>query len=183
MSSDLDPKALHGILTREIENYSIQYLQPMLYHDSASILASLKGQGYDGIEARVKEGLVKLISEMITSLFQIRVEKIRQNKIDYSNLTSEEQYVAISQKEFGMRFEQVLSATVEGRVGALEIIVNKARTARVLLRFLQPVGKLSASDRGTYGPFEEEDIAVLPFEDAKKLLEQGVAVEIPLSYT
>jgi DNA replication factor GINS len=29
-----------------------------------------------------------------------------------------------------------------------------------------------------YGPFQEEDVAVLPFENARSLIENGKAVEI-----
>ncbi|MFY3740567.1 MAG: hypothetical protein HMLIMOIP_001008, partial [Candidatus Nitrosomirales archaeon] len=57
MSEWLDVKALYGMLAREIENDSLQYMQPNTYRDIASMLSNLKGQGFDGLEAKVKDSL------------------------------------------------------------------------------------------------------------------------------
>jgi DNA replication factor GINS len=122
---------------------------------------------------------VQLIGDVAKLLLYTRLDKIRDSKIDYSNLTEAEQYVIASEKELRTRFEQVLSATLEGRIKALEDIALKAKTMHVLLRFLRSMEAISGIDNSRYGPFEEEDIAVLPFENAKRLIEQGIAVELP----
>ena len=179
MPDSLDLKSLHAMLASEIENDSLQYIQPTAYQDIANMLGNLKGQGYDGIEAKVKNTLVQLIGDIARLLLYTRLDKIKNSKIDYSNLTAEEQYMAESEKDLRLRFEQVLSATLEGRVKALEGIALKARTTQVLLRFIKPMEVISGVDNSRYGPFEEEDIAVLPFENAKRLIEQGIAVELP----
>jgi DNA replication factor GINS len=179
MSDWLDLKTLYAMLVRELENDSIQYVQPTIYQDIANMLGNLKGQGYDGMEAKVKNKLVQLIGDVAKLLLYTRLDKIRDSKIDYSNLTEAEQYVIASEKELRSRFEQVLSATLEGRIKALEDIALKAKTMHVLLRFLRSMEAISGIDNSRYGPFEEEDIAVLPFENAKRLIEQGIAVELP----
>lgn len=180
MSELLDIKTLYGMLVREIENDSLQYVQPNTYRDIANMLGNMKGQGYDGIEARVKDSLTQLITDIATALLDARLKKIRSSKsIDYANLTEEERYIVATEKDMRLRFEQVLSATVNGRTKALESIALKAKTMQVLVRFLKPLEAMTGVDNTRYGPFEQEDVAVLPFENARTLIEQGYAIELP----
>ena len=178
MSEGLDLKSLYATLAGEIENNSIQYIQPTTYRDIANMLGNLKGQGHDGIEAKVTNTLAQLIGDIARLLLNTRLDKIKNTKIDYSNLTDEEQYMVASEKDLRIRFEQVLSATLEGRMKVLEGMALKAKTLLVLLRFLGPAEAIPGIDNSRYGPFEEEDVAVLPFENAKQLIERGVAVEL-----
>lgn len=180
MSAWLDIKALYGMLVREIENDSLQYIQPSIYRDIANMLSNLKGQGYDGLEAKVKDSLASLVTDIAKALLDARLVKIRSSDaINYANLTDEERYIAEAEKEMRSRFELVLSATVNGRAKALEAIALKARTLQVLVRFIKPMEAITGADNARYGPFEEEDVAVLPFENARALIEKGIAIELP----
>jgi DNA replication factor GINS len=51
----------------------------------------------------------------------------------------------------------------------------------VVLRFLKDVPALIGSDMKTYGPFEAEDVATLPSENAKILVKQGLAEKVEAS--
>jgi len=180
MSEWLDVKALYGMLSREIENDSLQYIEPSAYRDIANMLSNLKGQGYDGLEAKVKDSLASLVTDIAKALLNARLVKIRNSDvINYANLTDEERYIAEAEKETRSRFELVLSATVNGRVKALESIAFKAKTIQVLVRFIKPMEAITGADNTRYGPFEEEDVAVLPFENARTLIEKGIVVELP----
>lgn len=176
----LDLKTLYGTLAREIENDSLQYVQPSIYRDIANMLGNLKGQGYDGLEAKVKDALASLVTDIAKALLNARLAKImNSNKINYANLTDEERYVAAAEKEMRARFDLVLSATLNGRAKALESIAFKARTMQILVRFIKPVEIITGIDNARYGPFDEEDVAVLPFENARTLIEKGIAIELP----
>lgn len=177
VSERLDLKSTYAMLLREIENDMIQYIHPTTYRNIANVLGSLKGQGYDGMEAKVKNALVQLLSDVTRLLLHIRLAKMK-DSMNYTNLTEEEYYIASSEKSLQARFEHVLTATLEGRVKALEGIALRAKTSHVLLRFLRPMEAISGTDNSKYGPFEEEDVAILPFENARQLIEQGVAVEL-----
>jgi DNA replication factor GINS len=180
MSEWLDVKALYGMLEREIENDSLQYIQPNTYRDIASMVSNLKGQGFDGLEAKVKDSLVSLVTEIAEALLNTRLAKIRNSQaINYANLTDEERYIAAAEKETRSRFELVLSATVNGREKALESIALRGKTMQVLVRFIKPMEAITGADNTRYGPFEEEDVAVLPFDNARTLVERGIVVELP----
>ena len=86
MSNLLDLKSLYDIVVKEIENDSIQYIQPTIYRDIAGILSNLKDQGYDGIEAKVLDTQAQLIGEIARLLLYTRFDKIKNMKTDYSNL-------------------------------------------------------------------------------------------------
>lgn len=47
-----------------------------------------------------------------------------------------------------------------------------------ILRILKDIPQIIGSDMKVYGPFKAEDIAVLPFENAKILVKQGLAAEV-----
>ena len=49
------------------------------------------------------------------------------------------------------------------------------------VRFLKSIPKIIGSDMRTYGPFEPEDVAYLPEENAEILVEKGVAAKISRS--
>jgi len=180
MSEWLDLKALYGMLAREIENDSLQYIQPSIYRDIANMLSNLKGQGYDGLEAKVKDSLACLVTDIAKALLNARLAKIRNSDaINYANLTDEERYIAESEKNMRLRFELVLSATINGRAKALESIALKAKTMQILVRFIKPMEAITGVDNTKYGPFDEEDVAVLPFENARALIEKGIVIELP----
>ena len=180
MSEWLDVKALYGMLAREIENEALQYVQPSIYRDIANMLSNLKGQGYDGLEAKVKDSLASLVTDIAKALLNARLAKIRNSvAISYANLTDEERYIVETEKAMRLRFELVLSATINGRVKALEGIALKAKTMQVLVRFVKPMEAITGTDNTRYGPFQEEDVAVIPFENARTLMEKGIVVELP----
>jgi DNA replication factor GINS len=62
--------------------------------------------------------------------------------------------------------------------GRLSFIEKGAKQRFMVLRFVQSIPALVGSDMKTYGPFEPEDIATLPPENARILIKQGVAVEV-----
>ena len=180
MEDRLELKALYTTLEREIESDQIQYMKSTTYRDIAKILGNLSGQGYDGIEASIKNTVSELIGDMVTLLLRTRLRKIKQSEVDYLNLTEEEQYIALSEKNLSIRFEQVMFAILGGRVKLLEGTVLKTKLTHILLRFLKAIGTITGVDDNRYGPFEAEDIAVLPFEEAKRLIEGGAAIEVIL---
>ncbi len=47
-----------------------------------------------------------------------------------------------------------------------------------VLRFLKETPVIVGADMKTYGPFQPEDVASVPAENAKVLTRQGIAVEV-----
>jgi len=60
----IDVNSLYAILLREVENDTVQEIDPNLYSNIAEFLGNLKNLDYDGIESKVKDSLVKMITEI-----------------------------------------------------------------------------------------------------------------------
>ncbi len=63
---------------------------------------------------------------------------------------------------------------VSGRVPQ----VTREKPKKLVLRFLKETPAIIGADMKTYGPFQPQDVASLPAENAKILTKQGVAVEV-----
>ncbi len=175
----IDVNSLYNILLREIENDSIQEIDSQLYYSISDLLGKLKNQGYDGIESKIKDSLVKIITDMVSLLLKIRIEKaVKSKELDYSNLLDEERYVLDSDDELRQRKDIVLSATLNGRLKLLETVSKNHKSRSIVVRFLKPIDQIVGSDLEKYGPFDAEDVATLPFENATALIGKKIAVKI-----
>jgi DNA replication factor GINS len=174
-----DVNSLYSILLRETENDTVQELDPKYYHNIADFLGNLKNQDYDGVESKITESLVKTVTDLTSLLLKIRIEKaINSEELDYTNLLDEERFILDSEDELRQRKDTILSATLNGRLKLLETVANNHRSRSVVVRFLKPIDQIVGTDLQTYGPFEAEDVATLPFENARALINKKVAVKI-----
>jgi DNA replication factor GINS len=175
----IDANSLYALLVREVENDSVQELDSKLYNNIAEFLGNLKNQDYDGAESKIKDSLVKMITEMTSLLLKIRIEKATGlEEIDYSNLLDEERFILDSEDELRQRKETILSATLNGRLKLLETVARNHRSRTIVVRFLKSIDQIVGTDLQTYGPFEAEDVATLPFENARALITKKIAVKI-----
>ena len=175
----IDVNSLYAILLREIENDSVQEVDPNLYRSIGGFLGNLKNHDYDGIESKITQELVTMITEMTSILLKIRIEKATAlEEIDYSNLLDEERFILDSEDELRQRKETILSATLNGRLKLLENVGQNHRARLIVIRFLKPIDQIMGTDLHTYGPFEAEDVATLPFENARSLIEKKIAVKV-----
>src|SRR5207245_891111 len=175
----IDVNSLYALLLREVENESVQEIDPKLYGNIAQFHGNLKNQDYDGIESKVKESLVKMITEMTSLLLKIRIEKASNaDELDYSNLLDEERFILDSEDELRQRKDTILSATLNGRIKLLETVSQNHKSRSVVLRFLKPIDQIVGTDLHTYGPFDAEDVATIPFENARALISKKIAVKI-----
>lgn len=175
----IDVNALYAILQLEIQNDTVQELDPHLYSSIGELLGNLKNQGYDGIESKIKDSLVKIITDMITLLLKIRIEKaIESKELDYSNLLDEERFILDSEDELRQRKETILAAAINGRLKLLETVANNHRSRAIVIRFLKSIDQIIGSDLKKYGPFEVEDVATLPFENALALINKKIAMKV-----
>jgi DNA replication factor GINS len=180
VSGNFALKDVYGLLRKEIESDSLQAIAPDTFQKIATALGSLKGQGYEGIEAQVRDRMVDLLATSARLLMESRLHKMHSGgeRLDYSKLTDEEKYVLDGRRESESRAAEVIAATVKGRVKVLESISVKVRSRQIVVRFLLPMESFVGVDANKYGPFQREDIASLPFENARSIIEGAIAVQI-----
>jgi DNA replication factor GINS len=190
-------KEVYTLLLKESQLPTLQLIPLDTYQTIANIISKLKGQTYEGLEVIIRDRMLELISQATTLLLERRLQKIIEQQqsasssrsasssenppiTDYSRLTDEEKYVLDAELDSSKRKDYVLEATLSGRSKVLESISSKVRSRQILVRFLKPMEQFIGIDMNKYGPFHKEDVARLPFENARSLIGSGEAIEINL---
>ncbi len=180
-SKEMDINSLYGVVLRETENESIQEIDPNLYTNISNFIGKLKKEEYDNIEAKIKDELVNITTNLTNLLLSIRLSKAKNSeRLDFENLLDEEKFVLDGEEELRERTEMILSATLNGRSRVLETISQKNKTKSLVIRFLKEVDQIVGADLEKYGPFKSEDIATLPYENAQALIAKKIAMKVRL---
>jgi DNA replication factor GINS len=170
---------VYKLLQREASSPALQAIEPDTLQKIAAALGSLKGQGYEGVEAKVRDRMAELLATSARLLIEARQRKILSGEpVDYAKLADEEKYVLDGKRELEGRLAEVMSATLKGRSKVLESIAARMRSKRLIVRFVKPMEQFIGVDMNKYGPFQQEDVASLPFENARSLVEGRAAVEV-----
>ncbi len=177
-----DINIIYEQLKREVESNTLQPIDKGIYIRLAEAISELRGKGYEGLDLKVRDYLIELLTDIARLMLSIRIEKVRSSieDIDYSLLTDEELYIAAVERELRHRYELLLSSIMNGRSKVLESLRERVSSTSIVVRFLKHVDAFTASDNRKYGPFNPEDVAVVPFKDALLLLKQGAAIELPI---
>jgi DNA replication factor GINS len=178
-SGSLTLKDVYKMLEKEIETPTLQSLEPDTLQKIAEALGSLKGQAYEGIEAKVRDKMVEMLATSSCLMIETRQSKMSSGDepLDYSKLTDEEKYILDSKRESNKRIDEVIAALVKGRPKVLESISTRMRSKQIVVRFLKPIEAFVGIDMNKYGPYEQEDVASLPFENARSIIDGGGAIE------
>ena len=191
INSSLTIEDVYNLLVTEIQIPTLQSISLDTYQNIATLLGNIKGQGYEGIEAKIRDRMVQMISKSAQLLLECRHQKLKEYQheilssssaattvVDYSKLTDEEKYILDGEKESDKRRNAVLAATINGRPKVMELMSAKIRAKQIVIRFIKSMEQFVGVDMTKYGPFQEEDVAVLPFENARSFIEKGIAIEI-----
>ncbi len=177
-------------LKRERQIPKIQAVSPDIYKQVAQLIKELSIQKYEGLESDVHNELIQMIILSTKSLIELRTRKLLENSSgklfsrpslstdDYSKLTYEEKYIFGEEQKVSQRKDLILQSLTAGNVNNLDSISNIIRSKMIILRFLESIEPFMGVDMAKYGPFIKEDVAILPFENARSLIERKVAVEI-----
>jgi DNA replication factor GINS len=189
--SDLvDLNFISDLLVKEIQIPILQFLPPDTYKSIAMLIRKLVLQTNDNLESKIKDEIVRLSAKAAQLLLEIRCQKLIvdwQNDSDlppvfateqYSKLTEEEKYIVDSYLESFRKKRSIILAASEGREKMLKTLSKMIYSRKIIVRFLKPIEQFMGVDMTKYGPFIEEDVAILPFENARSLIELGTVMEI-----
>jgi DNA replication factor GINS len=194
-AESLTLKDAYSILLKEVEIATLQSISLNTYQNIAIVLENLRGQRYEGVEEKIRDRMVDMICISAEILLETRYRKLVEQQqanesalystinagVNYSKLTEEEKYILDGQTESDKRRMAVVSATQRGRPKVLESISARIRSKQVVVRFIKPMEQFIGTNMTKYGPFLQEDVAVIPFENARSLIENGEAVEIQIA--
>ncbi len=116
----IDANLLYTILKNEFEDNSVQKIDSNFYQKTSEFIGNLKNQEYDGVEAKIKNVMVEMATEMASLFLKIRLEKAILDGSNKPHLLAEEKYILDSQKEMEERKETILSRILNGKSKLLE---------------------------------------------------------------
>jgi DNA replication factor GINS len=179
-SGSLTLKDVYKILEKEIETPTLQSIEADTFQKIAEALGSLKSQAYEGIESKVRDKMVEMFATSACLMIETRQSKMSSGDepVDYSKLTDEEKYILDGKRESNKRIAEVIAALAKGRPKVLESISARMRSKQIVVRFLKPIEAFVGIDMNKYGPYEQEDVATLPFENARSIIDGGGAIEV-----
>ena len=113
--NEININYLHKIVLQESENDAIQEINSDLYNSISEFLKNLKDEKYDGIEVKINESMINMITDTISILLKLRLEKATLENSNQSVLLDEEKYILDSRAEMAERSEAVLSGILNGK--------------------------------------------------------------------
>ena len=118
---------LQTFILRESENEAIQELKPNFYESLSKFIGDLKKEEYDGVEEKIKNTLLNMVTDIASLLLKLRLEKAILTNSNQSTLLDEEKYILDSQKEMEERKSVILSGILSGKTKLLESITKNQK--------------------------------------------------------
>ena len=105
---------LHKLVVQESENDAIQNINSNLYNSISEFLKNLKNEKQDGIEEKINQTMIDMVSDTTSILLKLRLEKATLRNSNHSVLLDEEKYILNARAEMTERRENILSGILKG---------------------------------------------------------------------
>jgi len=121
------------------------------------------------------ENVRKMVQELVMIRHGKTVKAISAGEsVHLESVTREEERLVKDVAPSFESFQALLKEIISGRLQQ----ASHEKPGKRVLRFLKETPAIIGADMKTYGPFQPQDVATLPAENARILTRQGVAVEV-----
>ena len=111
---------LQTLALQESETTTILEIDSNLYNLISDLIKNLKSKDYDGVNEKINQAMIKMISDTTSMLLKLRLEKATLENSNQSVLLDEEKYILDSKKEMLERKEVILSGILNGKPHSLD---------------------------------------------------------------
>ena len=112
--NEININYLHRLALQELENDAIQETNSNLYNSISKLLKNMKDKKHDGIEEKLNQVMIDMITETTSTLLKLRLEKATLGNSNKSVLLDEEKYILDPKAEMAERMETILSGILKG---------------------------------------------------------------------
>ena len=112
--NEININYLHRLVLQESENDAIQEINSDLYNSISKLLKNLKNDKHDGIEGKINQAMIVMITDVTSTLLKLRLEKATLENSVKPALLDEEKYILDSKAEMTERMETILSGILKG---------------------------------------------------------------------
>ena len=111
---------LQTLALQESETTTILEIDSNLYNLISDLIKNLKSKDYDGVNEKINQAMIKMISDTTSVLLKLRLEKATLENSNQSVLLDEEKYILDSKKEMLERKDVILSGILNGKPHSLD---------------------------------------------------------------
>jgi DNA replication factor GINS len=108
------------LILQESETQAIQEIDPNIYNSISESVKNLKSKEYDGIETKINQAMINMITDTTSALLKLRLEKAVLENSNQSGLLKEEKYILDTRKDMMERKETILSGILNGKPHSLD---------------------------------------------------------------
>ena len=119
--NEISVNYLHRLALQELETDVVQEINSDLYNSISKLLKNLKNEKRDGIEGKLDQAMVDMITDITSTLLKLRLEKSTLGNSTKSVLLDEEKYILDSRAEMEERREAILSGILKGEPHSLDV--------------------------------------------------------------
>ncbi len=171
----INTKMLYDYLLNEILDHDLTKIDESLYENMALYFKQARNNtdNSNTIGGMLASEEKTLILSLVQKLLEIRFKKIFLNhpeRITLSNLTLEERFLFEIHKKFKISTDKLLKNIKMGNVTILSEMKKKVKKRAVLVRVQSEVPPFIGVDLKKYGPFEPEDVTILPNSNIEPFL-------------
>ena len=112
--NEININYLHRLALQELETDTVQEIDSDLYNLISKFLKNLKNEKHDGIEGKLNQAMIDMITDITSTLLKLRLEKATLKNSNKSVLLDEEKYILDSSAEMAERRETILSGILRG---------------------------------------------------------------------
>ena len=118
--NEININYLHTLVLQESESDTMQEIDSNLYNSISELIKNLKSEEYDGVEAKINQAMISMITDTTSALLKLRLEKANLENSNQSVMLNEEKYILDSKKEMLERRETILSGILNGKPHSLD---------------------------------------------------------------
>ena len=112
--NEININYLHRLALQELESDVLQEIKSDLYNSISKLLKNLKNEKHDGIEEKINQTVIDMVSNTTSILLKLRLEKATLGNSNHSVLLDEEKYILNARAEMTERRETILSGILKG---------------------------------------------------------------------
>lgn len=178
---------LYQLWETEKEHLELQPLNRTFFQDLSQYVKTLREELQALDEQTWKTELLHeeqkriktLLSDLTITRFQKMLDAVKADReLTSDQLTTEEEYSYNALQLIWKHLQTVIADILRGRSPSIPGDLSMKKPKRLLIRFLQAIPAIVGPDMKTYGPFNEEDVAYLPTENAEVLIKRNIAIEV-----
>jgi DNA replication factor GINS len=173
---------------RERHNSELQPLPDGFFAEMSSYASMLREQTRmqerGSMRSRIAGREREKAETMLRELVQLRLKKIVISEIDgvaisSAVLTPDEKSLDVELRSLFSQHSENLKNILLGRVPQ-DRSIDRSKSGFKVVRFLKAIPAIIGIDMKTYGPFNPEDVASIPEENAENLIRRGIAKEVEI---